>query len=731
MFNQNNNLSIVNIFLIAIIIVVNLLFTFIPLLNILSYESSALNGVLFGLISGIYWLHNKNKNSIFNHLKFYSIISAIPLIILFISTLVCQQCPLSDGLLFYTVFALPSLIVGACLAELSIKISDHYKYLWFIFVFLIILLGFLPELYFNPQIYFYNPLFSYYPGVIYDENIQITEKLLLYRTVTVLFSILILAIFNIKNNFSKFWQRYVIFIVVVLYLSSYFVKSHLGFSTNLERIENELKGKIEIENLTILYPNNISVLQKNILILEHLYSLEKNIKLFGKFDEKITSIIFRSGAQKKELFGAQNADVTKPWLNQIYVNLDNYENSLNHELLHVFSKKFGNGLFNLPSNYNPGLVEGFATAFDNNYDNYDIDYLAFLAYNKGYKISLKNLFTDYSFFSNAPSISYIYAGSFIKYLSQIYSNKKITEYYSDPDFVKIFLKSIDKLEEDYYKYLVLLPFEFNPDKANLYFGSKPLIKKYCARAAAKELKNAWQTFNEEKFYLAEELFHGIYKYSNSYSAFNGIIQSKIKTEKFSDAINLLETEKKNFVGSSYFYNIEYLLAFLYSKEKNLSSSIHYYDSLIAQNPRESYYNNSVVYKTIASIDSNKYYNFINYPNLRREIIKKLVPEHSDVFLQYYLDNYLLEGKDNSDSTYVLNYQNEMLEIEEILKLKQYNSETYYQLGKFSFNNLDLERAISFTEIALKNLSEERRSIISEFLTKLKWMSVHEKAVLRN
>ena len=193
MFNQNNNLSIVNIFLIAIIIVVNLLFTFIPLLNILSYESSALNGVLFGLISGIYWLHNKNKNSVIDHLKFYFLISAIPLIILFISTLVCQQCPLSDGLLFYTVFALPSLIVGACLAELSIKISDHYKYLWFIFVFLIILLGFLPELYFNPQIYFYNPLFSYYPGVIYDENIQITEKLLLYRTVTVLFSILILA----------------------------------------------------------------------------------------------------------------------------------------------------------------------------------------------------------------------------------------------------------------------------------------------------------------------------------------------------------------------------------------------------------------------------------------------------------------------------------------------------------------------------------------------------------
>ncbi len=709
---------------ILVIVLINLIFTFFPLLNILSFETSVLNGILFAFISGLFWLRksssriNKSLKSI---LIFYFIIILIPFIILSFSTIICQQCPFSDGIFFYLILAFPSIIVGIAIAEFSLFISYKFRILIFICLYLIILLGFLPELYFNPQIYFYNPIFGYFPGVIYDENIQITFNLIAYRCLNLGFSLFILASIYLSKKRSKSIQLIVIIIITLLYLSSYFLKSTLGFATNINRIKTELKGKIETNHFIIYFPSSITENDKKLLLWNHLYFYNKNEKLLNtKIDDKITSIIFNSGAQKKRLFGAQNADVTKPWMNQFYINFDNYENSLNHELLHVFSKNFGRGLFNLPTNYNPGLVEGFATAFDNNYDNYDIDYLAFLAYKKNIKVSLKNLFSSLSFFSNASSLSYIFAGSFIKFLAREYSVEKIEKFYSNPNFKLIFGKDVQTLEKRYYDYLDSLKFEFNSYKANFYFGRVPLVKKYCARAAAKELHSAWELFNEEKFQNAEKLFKKIFSYSNSFSSLYGIIQCIIKTEEFNQAISLLEKEKRNFIGSSSYYNIEYLLAYLFARGKQIKNAITYYDSLIIQNPNDDYYNASFVYKNIAEKDSSEFYNFIENRDSRFQIIKRNLVYGNDAFLQYYIKTYLLKVN-NNNSERKLNYKNEIHEIEKLLTINNYNSQTYFQIAKFSLNNLKLDDAIKFSQFALDKSDEERKAEILDFNKKVKWI----------
>ena len=177
-----------NLFLVLVIIIANLIFTFFPLLNILSYETSVLNGVLLAFISGLYWLRKNplSKNeSIRPLILFYLILFLVPFIILSFSTIICQQCPISDGILFYLTLALPSVFVGIGLSEFSLFISKKYYILIFIILYFIVLLGFLPELYFNPQIYFYNPIFGYFPGVIYDENIRITNNLITYRCINI------------------------------------------------------------------------------------------------------------------------------------------------------------------------------------------------------------------------------------------------------------------------------------------------------------------------------------------------------------------------------------------------------------------------------------------------------------------------------------------------------------------------------------------------------------------
>ncbi|MBK7106582.1 MAG: hypothetical protein IPH62_15015 [Ignavibacteriae bacterium] len=717
--------SIIPISSIFLIVVINLIFTKFPLLNLLGYESSAVNGIIFYFISGIYQFYLSINFANFSIPKiskpkyFYPIIIILPLIILIISTILCQKCPISNGIYFYLILAIPSILVGAAIAELAIYISNKFKFIIFAIISIILLLGFIPELYFNPQIYFFNPIFGYYPGVIYDQNIQISDKLILYRSITIIVSLTILIVLKFKDNFNYKSQLYVIIIIMLLYLTSDFTKPFFKFSTNLSRIENELQGKFENDNLLIFFPKSINDKEKKILIAEHFYFLEKNNRLLGiNFDEKVTSIIFKSGAQKKKLFGSQFADVTKPWLNQFYINFDNYKNSLNHELLHVFSKKFGKGFFNLPTNYNPGLIEGFATAFDNNFDEFDIDYFAFLGYNNNYKISLENLFTNFSFFSNVSSLSYIYAGSFIKFLSKKYSTEKVLEFYANPDFEFVFKKNIQTLENEYFNYLENLNFDVNIHKANLYFGRIPLVKQFCARAMEKDLQNAWEYFHSNNFEESEKLFREIFNYSDSYAALNGIVQNKIKSQNFASAIQLLENEKPNFQKSSYYYNIEYLLAFLYGKTKNINSAIANYDSLILQNVSEFYTNSSVVYKTIAKNDSSVFNKFLDEEFSRKKIIKSFLSKNDDKIYQYYIDRYLLENIDTLDNSEL---ENEMSEIEKSLKRFKPSSDLYFLISKYFYKNLNFHKAIEYSNLALINAKKEKKEILEIFIHKMNWM----------
>ena len=104
---------------IAIILVVNIFFTTLPLLNTLHFEVAFLNSILLSFLSGLLILsflkHDESRIKIFtNKTYFYSLL--IFLIVLFlislVATIFCQDCPISDGIYFYLIITLPSVIIG-------------------------------------------------------------------------------------------------------------------------------------------------------------------------------------------------------------------------------------------------------------------------------------------------------------------------------------------------------------------------------------------------------------------------------------------------------------------------------------------------------------------------------------------------------------------------------------------------------------------------------------------
>lgn len=708
---MKNNFT--EILLLVVITIINIFFTSLPLLNILSYESSALNAVLFSLITGLYFLKNRGV-FLRRQLELIFASALIPILILFISTILCQHCPLNDGIYFYLILSIPSIFVGLALASLSLFISDKFRYLVFFTIWLITILSFLPELYFNPQIYFYNPIFGYYPGVIYDQNIAITSELILYRLSNIFFSIVIITFTHFRKNVNIISKSIVLSVVVIFYILFFYSKSFLGFSTDINRIKSELTEEIITENFRIIIPSSISDKEKKLLEYQHEYYFHSIEELLNtKPDTKITSIIFKTGAQKKRLFGSANADVAKPWLNQIYINYDNYGESLKHELAHIFSAKFADGLLNLPSNYNPGLIEGFAMAVENNYDDFDIDYLAALACNNEFKISLSNLFSDFSFFSNASSLSYIYAGSFLKYLAVRYGWENIKQVYNGGDFKVVYNSDVETLEDEYYNYLDTLSIKQNMHTTNYYFGRLPLIKKFCARATAKELKYAGKLYSEKKYKSCSDIYFRVFNYSGTYVALVGYVQSKKMLGEEHEAISFLSNEIMNYENTAYFYYLELLLADLYALSNNKKMADEYYQKIINQNPHRRYLRSAEVKRDMLFKSDSTFNKYINDAVFKKDcILKNIIEKPTDSYLQ----SLTVLKIDNDDEYNIL-----MDTINKTDKLYKFSSDTYFDLSKFTFGFLDYDEAIKYGELAKKGSLFEKKSIIIEHIKKIKWI----------
>ena len=153
--------------------------------------------------------------------------------------------------------------------------------------------------------------------------------------------------------------------------------------------------------------------------------------------------LFDNRIQKKELFGAGNADVAKPWQNAIYISADSWDRTLKHELVHVFSAEFGTGLFKLASGFNPALIEGIAEAIEGTSDEISIKDFTYLAFSNNHKIDIESLFSGLNFFKSNSSLAYTFSGAFIKFLINKYGIEKVKLFYGNGDFRSVFKSDLN------------------------------------------------------------------------------------------------------------------------------------------------------------------------------------------------------------------------------------------------------------------------------------------------
>lgn len=628
--------------ILIIFFVLNLIFQFIPAISYIGYEFSVLNSIfIYWVVGNIFY---KNNSISEKEILYSLIVLLIPLLVSIVDLNTLDIEIYLDGIKYYSLIVLPTYFFAIAVSlSISVFNTKLQKYILHISIFVILFLVNVVEIYFNPQVFIYNILIGYFPGTVYDELILINSKLIIYRVFVAIFSIcLIIGLLKIKDK--KNLKMVFFLLILTIYIIT---KPILGLSSTINETQKRLNHFINTTHFNIHFSPIITKKEQVRIAYLHEYYYERISNLLKrKLTKKVDSFIYSDKEQKGNLFGSMAADVSKPWLYQIYLDYGSIDNNLQHELVHTFTGEFGVTPFKVAKDFNAALIEGFASAIDDSLSENSIHHYASLAltYNKSFDINL--LFNNSSFFSNYSNFSYTVAGSFIKYLINNYKIENVIKFYQNNDFNQSFNKSITNVTEDYKTFLTNLGYSYNVYKAKYYFAFKPLIKKQYPRYAAKINYEATILFEKKLYSEATKMYLENYYFTNSPNSLINAVNSLFYENKYSIADSLLNLEMNNNCESGYYY----LLLF-----KQIETKILLNDTINAKK----------------LINILKMYDISNKINIDLFKFELLIDENIELCKNYILNNYLdsvivdrIKNK-NSKLYFVgcdLNkYQNQLLE----------------------------------------------------------------------
>lgn len=719
-----------------LIIFLDFLLQFFPLTNVFGYEYSVANSFIIVFLTGLFSISTLKKNQIngdnsrrflFSWVYAFSLFLIIPPIISVVHSILTMACSLKDGALFYIVITMPALLVGIFLGLTALSISRKFSILVFILLFILILLTPILEFYFNPQVFFFNPVFGIIQGTIYDETFKVTNKFLIYRILNSLYfgagGFLLLYSLIKTNKVIKWFALSFSLMFAVLFI---YISPLLGYSTTFTKLDNELSHEVITKHFIIHFPPQIGKEKMEALALYHefFYSQLKNFFGFG-ISSKLNSYIFLNDKQKEILYGTANADMAKPWLNSIFVTANDYDKSLKHEIAHCFSDGFGENLISLSLMGHPFLVEGIAVAAAPVIDDNTVDYLASLAYRNGYRIDLNLMFNGFSFYTQASTTSYIYAGSFVKYLIKKYGINKFGNLFRGEKFQKVYGIDLNSESKEYFKFINQYDTTGTRDEANYYFGRKSIFYKVCPRYISEKLVEAWNFYNEQNYFEAKKIFENILRLTDNYSAVIGFVNCISKIGNKEEAISFLLQKINSFKRTAYYYNIELTLADLLVDSGQLHQADSLYSEIVLQNPSQTLFNLAC----------------LRIELLRNTNLLKPYLEGSDYDKYFILNSYNLSLQSYSYSTFlpIINLSQNLNESYSFF-LKHFSkpieatdyisSYAIYKLSDFMLFHLDYTNAGKAAAMALRYKGDKNfNTLLEANYEKTEWFFLNHSQIL--
>lgn len=495
----------------ASFLVVALASTQIPLLNYLGFEYSVLIALVGSLICGLlhlsFWRRLERGSSfsvfILQSLGRSIVLLSIPIGVSAANALFVQNCSLAQGLVFFLLLAPPAAFFSIALATLIGSLAQGWRKTWFVVIVMLMLVQVFYVTVTRPQIFAFNYILGFFPGVTYDETLGVGGRLLIFRVETLLAALLMLGIARLVDARKRRplfgalgtdpsmhralprWWTLGIAALALAWGILVFSSESLGLSSSAESIERSLGGRIEGDNVIVVYPKAIlsaNDAQRLLDLHEFLFAeAARGLRVAPR--RKVTSFIYGSSREKGLLVGAAGTNIAKPWLRQLHINLGDVEAVLKHELVHVLAGEFGFALFRVGRN--PGLIEGLAVALEKEAYGEPLHRLARSIELLGISTPLDDLFSVTGFVRTPGTVSYTVAGSFVRYLIDRYGMRRFKRLYRNGSFEETYRKPLDRLQAEWRARLRSIhPSEAEIEKAAYLFTRPSIFGKVCVRVIA-------------------------------------------------------------------------------------------------------------------------------------------------------------------------------------------------------------------------------------------------------
>jgi hypothetical protein len=460
-------------------------------------------------------------------LRANAILLIAALTIILLNAFRIKNCNFGEGFLFFLI--LPTLsCVTATAAGLFFNVWIQKRWLAYLTYLVFLLISCVPvaiNLIFHPPVFAFHPILGYFPGPIYDFVISITSTLLIARGETLLWALLFLTIsiytceigretgfvpklrwrnliqFSSKN---ALWRITTVCILVILVIGIEVFSGKLRIRPTRGDIAQALGGYRETEHFEIFYAQELEdEIDQFADDCEFRYS-QLSDYLQTENSRKVRAYLYASPEQKKRLIGAGNTFVEDPFGYGFHIHSQDFPHPvLKHELAHVLTADWSPWKVSL----NVGVHEGIAVAAD--WDEGRLTPHQWAKAMRQLKVAppLSSVM-GIGFWRHAGSRSYLLAGSFIRFLVDIYGLDKLKDGFPLGNLSKSYAKDLSVLEAEWIKFLSN---EVHLQDTDVAYAERRLkrggiFEQVCAHEMAALRSKAWQAYYRNDFAFAADTF---------------------------------------------------------------------------------------------------------------------------------------------------------------------------------------------------------------------------------
>lgn len=370
----------------------------------------------------------------------------------------------------------------------------------------------LARFYATPTIFAFDPFFGFFPGAIYDEHVPITLAHVTHRLGTlgwiVAFGALLAGTWDGASrtlSLARLRARRPATLVLACGLLAgvgvYLAGPTLGHRHEVRHIADALERRVASRRCVVLYDRGIDDRQARLTARDCDVRVEQIEDFFGVRQARpITVFLFANSAQKRELMGAEDTYIAKPWRDEVYLQYAPFPHPvLKHELAHVVAGAMARGPLRVTTLGGvvptPGLIEGaaVAAAWEGESDATPHQWSRAMM-EAGLTPSVASL-TGLGFYASSSGRAYTAAGSFCRWLIDTRGRERFRRFYRDADAVAAYGAPLAALEREWHAFLrtvatpegVLARARTRFRRASVFGRTCPLLLEDLSRDAAAHL----------------------------------------------------------------------------------------------------------------------------------------------------------------------------------------------------------------------------------------------------